>query len=181
MTTNPDKEWDKSFDKPRLSPEEALRVVQLRNNLTEIRYLSSEYLLRRANLSNTKSEKVAWRSVWAIVVFVEHYHRFPRQGELYPYLHKVLDESKTLEDLKLPPIAFQQVMELGNCQKTVLEDLRAQVSSFQRKLESVQGILNREASRQSALAQSKNIPSNMKEHLASWAAWLRSLEAQLRI
>jgi len=120
-----EKTWEKSFQtRPRLSPQEAHRVVVLRQRLTELRYLSSEYLLRRATLSNTKSEKTAWESVWALVVFVEHHRRFPRQGELYPYLHEVLDESRPLESLKLPEIDIESVQVSLEAQKSLLETLQ---------------------------------------------------------
>jgi hypothetical protein len=125
--------WEKSFQtKPRLSPAEAHRLVVLRQRLTELRYLSLEYLLRRAHFSASKGEKVAWQSVWALVIFVEHHKRFPRQGELYPYLHNVLDESKTLEDLNLPTIdssfaGFDSGLE---AQKSLSEQLRADATSL---------------------------------------------------
>jgi len=126
MKNTEEKTWERSFQTgPRLSPEEVHRVVVLRSRLTGLRYLSSEYLLRRATHSGTKSEKVAWESVWALSVFVEHAKRFPRQGELYPYLQKVLDESKTLEDLDLPPMDVLPMGDASEAQKSLLEDLVA--------------------------------------------------------
>jgi len=126
MKNTEEKTWERSFQTgPRLSPEEIHRVVVLRSRLTGLRYLSSEYLLRRANHSGTKSEKLAWESVWALSVFVEHAKRFPRQGELYPYLHGILDESKTLEDLDLPPMDVLPMGDASEAQKSLLEDLVA--------------------------------------------------------
>jgi len=59
-------------------------------------------------------------------VFVEHAKRFPRQGELYPYLHGILDESKILEDLDLPPMDVFPMGDAQEAQKSLLEDLVAQ-------------------------------------------------------
>jgi len=126
MSNTEEKAWERSFQTgPRLTPEEAHRVVVLRQRLSGLRYLSSEYLLRRATLSRTKQERIAWESVWALVVFVEHHKRFPRQGELYPYLHKTLDESKVLEDLKLPEIDSLDLRVTEEAHKGTLESLVA--------------------------------------------------------
>jgi len=124
VNSTEEQNWEKSFQtRPRLSKEEAHRVVVLRSRLTGLRYLSSEYQLRRASLSGTKSERTAWQSVWALSAFVEHARRFPRQGELYPYLHGILDESKTLEDLDLPPMDLYPSDAANDAQKSILEDL----------------------------------------------------------
>jgi len=125
MSNTEEKAWAQSFQTgPRLSPQEAHRSAVLRQRLTGLRYLSSEYLLRRATHSGTKSERVAWESVWALLVFVEHQRRFPRQGELYPYLQAVLDESKLLEDLDLPEIDISPISgQPQDAQKDVLESL----------------------------------------------------------
>jgi len=124
MKNTEESAWERSFQtRPRLTPEEAHRVVVLRSRLTGLRYLSSEYLLRRAMHSGTKSERTAWQSVWALSVFVEHAKRFPRQGELYPYLHGILDESKILEDLDLPPMDVLPIGDASEAQKSLLEDL----------------------------------------------------------
>jgi hypothetical protein len=109
--------------------------------LTEVRYLSFEYLLRRAALSDTKSEKVAWWSVWAIQAFVERLHRFPRQGELYPYLHDVLDESKTFEGLKLPPLVYTKEDSPGEAQRSLLEYFRQKMLPCGSKFSSYKGVL----------------------------------------
>jgi len=148
MSNTEEKAWERSFQtKPRLSPEEAHRVVVLRQRLTALRYLSSEYLLRRAVLSGTKSGRTAWESVWALLVFVEHQKRFPRQGELYPYLHKVLDESNTLEDLKLPEIDSLDLGDSLEAQKGTLEslvnenlDLRSRLSKTKKHLTDLEEI-----------------------------------------
>jgi len=124
MSNTEERTWESSFQsRPRLSPEEAHRVVVLRQRLNGLRYLSSEYLLRRAKLSPTKGQRNAWESVWALLVFVEHQKRFPRQGELYPYLHKVLDESNTLEDLQLPELDSFELEETQESYKMTLESL----------------------------------------------------------
>jgi hypothetical protein len=137
MASKNEAEWSASFQRrPRLTPEQAQRVVALRQRLTEQRYLSFEYLLRRATSSGTKSEQVAWWSVWAVQVFVEHQHRFPRKGELYPYLHKILDESKTLEGLKLPPLESLPGEGPREAQRTSMESLQHEVSSLRKKLQS---------------------------------------------
>jgi hypothetical protein len=126
MKNTEESAWERSFQTgPRLTPEEVHRVVVLRSRLTGLRYLSSEYLLRRAMHSGTKSERTAWQSVWALCVFVEHAKRFPRQGELYPYLHGILDESKILEDLNLPPMDVLPMGDASEAQKSLLEDLVA--------------------------------------------------------
>jgi hypothetical protein len=126
MKNTEESAWERSFQiGPRLTPEEVHRVVVLRSRLTGLRYLSSEYLLRRAAHSGTKSERTAWQSVWALSVFVEHAKRFPRQGELYPYLHGILDESKILEDLNLPPMDVLPMGDASEAQKSLLEDLVA--------------------------------------------------------
>jgi len=127
MKNTEESAWERSFQtRPRLTPEEVHRIVILRSRLTGLRYLSSEYLLRRAAHSGTKSERTAWQSVWALCVFVEHAKRFPRQGELYPYLHGILDESKILEDLDLPPMDVLPMGDAQEAQKSLLEDLVAQ-------------------------------------------------------
>jgi hypothetical protein len=105
-----------------------------------------EYLLRRAAYSGTKSEQVAWWSVWAVVVFVEHEHRFPRKGELYPYLHNVLDESKTLEGLKLPKLEFLPGTGPGEAQRTSTESLQHEVSVLRQKLQSVHKLVESQIS-----------------------------------
>jgi len=143
MVRTEEKVWAQSFQtKPRLSPAEAHQLVVLRQRVTELRYLSLEYLLRRAAHSDTKSERVAWESVWALTVFVEHGHRFPRQGELYPYLHKVLDESRTLEDLNLPPVDIS-LPPYGpqDAQKSVLETLTHDCTVFYDHIERAHAML----------------------------------------
>jgi len=126
MKNTEESAWERSFQtRPRLTPEEVHRVVILRSRLTGLRYLSSEYLLRRAAHSGTKSERTAWQSVWALCVFVEHAKRFPRQGELYPYLHGILDESKVLEDLDLPALDVLPGADAWEAQKSLLETLVA--------------------------------------------------------
>jgi len=133
MTRTEEQNWEKSFQTgPRLTSAEAHRLVVLRQRLTELRYLSLEYLLRRAASSASKGERTAWQSVWALVVFSEHHKRFPRQGELYPYLHKVLDESKTLEDLQLPTIdtSFPAHDSGQEAQKSLSEQLRSDASDL---------------------------------------------------
>jgi hypothetical protein len=94
------------------------------------RYSALEYLLRMAGLSSTKAQKVGWRSLAALFVFVEHEQRFPRQGELYSYLHSVLDESKSLEQLDLPPISIETVTQS-------LEASRLEISKDQQELASL--------------------------------------------
>jgi hypothetical protein len=128
-------DWESSFQRrTHLSPEEARSLVLLQARVSELRYLSSEYLLRRASFSDTKSEKVGWWSIWALTRFVESHHRFPRQGELYPYLHKVMDESKTLEELQLPPLDLNQVKELQTCQMTHLQAQQASLNALSTRL-----------------------------------------------
>jgi len=122
------------YKSPRLSPEEALRATQLRNRLTEMRILSSEYLLRRASIARSKSGKIGWWSVWAVMVFCEYHHRFPRQGELYPYLHKVLDESRTLEDLELPPLTSLPGEDAQEAQRGTLEQLQHDVLDYKSRM-----------------------------------------------
>jgi len=138
-----DQSFERSFEhsKPRLTAAEAANVVSLRTRLTELRYLSLEYLLRRASQADTRSAQTAWRSVWAIVVFCEHYNRFPRQGELYPYLHKVLDESKTLESLELPALTSQSAQEAWSAQRSTLEALQHEVSLYHRKISKIERAL----------------------------------------
>lgn len=144
--------WEHSFQSgPRLTPEEAHRVVVLRQRLTDLRYLSSEYLLRRAVLSPTKGGKIAWQSVWALMVFVEHQKRFPRQGELYPYLHKILDESKVLEDLELPELDVLPNSDAQEAQKSLLEKLRGDVSTLASRNKNLSNALGRSLSQTSKL------------------------------
>jgi hypothetical protein len=166
--------WEKSFQtKPRLSPAEAHRLVALQQRLSELRYLSLEYLLRRANFSPSKGEKVAWQSVWALVVFVEHHRRFPRQGELYPYLHNVLDESKTLEDLKLPTIdtSFSRIESGHEAQKSLMEQLISDAAGLRASHErALNGILLFEKE----LGQHYAETPYSGGALHKWLQWLRS-------
>jgi len=170
--------WEKSFQtRPRLSPAEAHRLVVLRQRLTELRYLSLEYLLRRANFSASKGERVAWQSVWALVVFVEHHKRFPRQGELYPYLHKVLDESKTLEDLELPTMdaSISASIDSGrDAQKSVSEQLRSDATDLRaRRARAIRTI------RAFELVLSKSNAEDSDYSSGALFAWLQQLETQL--
>jgi len=147
-----EQKWERSFQTgPRLTPEEAHRVVVLRQRLTDLRYLSSEYLLRRATLSPTKGGKIAWQSVWALMVFVEHQKRFPRQGELYPYLHKILDESKVLEDLDLPELDVLPNSEAQEAQKSLLEKLRGDVTVLSNRNKNLSNALSRSLSQSRSL------------------------------
>jgi hypothetical protein len=170
--------WEKSFQtSPRLSPAEAHRLVVLRQRLTELRYLSLEYLLRRANFSASKGERVAWQSVWALVVFVEHHKRFPRQGELYPYLHNVLDESKTLEELKLPTIdsSFAGLDSGLEAQKSLSEQLRSDVTSLRASHERV---LREVSAFEQEL--SKQSQDDLTYNAKSLWDWLQTLRSKLK-
>lgn len=120
----PDLEFEKSFRKSRsLTPAEAQQQLRMKLLLSSKRQTALEYLLRMASLSTTKAGKIGWRSLVALFVFVEHKGRFPRQKELYDYLHRVLDESSILEHLDLPPISFETVkMSQEASRQMVLEE-----------------------------------------------------------
>jgi len=164
-TTNGNQEL--AFRASSKSPEAALRTLQLRERLTEMRYLHLEYPLRRAFCS-VSSEKKAWWSVWAISVFVERQHRFPRKGELYPYLHMILDESKTMEELKLPPLESLPGEGPKEAQRTSMERLQHENCLLRKALSLATSDLKTFAS---AI---QNGPSSVhKPQIASWLDQLR--------
>jgi len=182
MVRTEERNWERSFQtKPRLSPAEAHALVSLQTRVTELRYLSLEYLLRRATASGTKSEKVAWESVWALVVFVEHQRRFPRQGELYPYLHKVLDESKTLEGLQLPDIDFSKSSPgAPEAQRSVLEQLISENSDYKSRVQRALQVLRPwlKIAKDELLSESPS-KVTMREEVLAEAKLLQQLETFL--
>jgi hypothetical protein len=104
-----------------LTVEEAHRKVQLLGLLETERERVIDFLLLRASLSNTKSERKAWYMLVALISWIERNHRFPHLKEQTEYLAVVLEGSEAPE---LPSLQFGDLIHSGEIEEQARSSLR---------------------------------------------------------
>jgi hypothetical protein len=107
----------------RLSPSEALSLIQKESIWKKYRLLVVDYLLRRSSYSSSPEEQRAWWMLYSLLAFVETRRHFPYKEELYLYLDDVLRRDKGREII-LPAFSQADLLELKELEQDLETFLR---------------------------------------------------------
>jgi hypothetical protein len=95
-----------------LSPEEALRQVQLNIVVDELRTLVFEYFLVRASFANNMLTKKAYWILASLLVFVERNNRFPKIKEQIQFLKIGFGLEQVPELPQIKPLDFVERLQV---------------------------------------------------------------------
>jgi hypothetical protein len=112
-----------------LSPEEALRQVQLETVVDELRTLVFEYFLVRASFANNVLTKKAYWILASLLVFVERNNRFPKIKEQIQFLKIDFGLSGVPE---LPPMTSVDIIEREQV-RSQMQVLKSRLLGLDRK------------------------------------------------